>query len=85
MNLNDLMQKAVKEKKENPNKNIDIKKFSAFLYLGTRIILIYLFFIFFVGKFLANSLKYDNLFLLAIILATLTNMYIVYITIKQID
>ncbi len=83
MNLNDLMKKAIKNKNDNKNNEVNIKKAQIFLLLGTRIILIYLMFIFLVGKYIAQLLGYNNLYFLSVLIATLFNIYVIVEAIKQ--
>lgn len=77
--LNNLLKKAIiKEHKEKQkNREIDTKTPYLFISLGIRLLLIYLFFIFVIGKFLAKMIGYNNLFFTAIILATIVNIYII--------
>lgn len=83
--LNNLLKKAIiKENKEKQkSKEIDTKTPYLFISLGIRLLLIYLFFIFAIGKFLAKMIGYNNLFFTAIILATIVNIYIIKDLIKK--
>ena len=83
--LNNLLKKAIiKENKEKQkSKEIDTRTPYLFISLGIRILLIYLFFIFVIGKFLAKMIGYNNLFFTSIILATIVNIYIIKDLIKK--
>ncbi len=83
--LNNLLKSAIiKESKEKQkSKEIDTKTPYLFISLGIRLLLIYLFFIFTIGKFLAKILNFNNLYFLAIILATIVNIYIIKDLIKK--
>lgn len=83
--LNNLLKSAIiKESKEKQkSKEIDTKTPYLFISLGIRFLLIYLFFIFTIGKFLAKILNFNNLYFLAIILATIVNIYIIKDLIKK--
>ena len=61
-------------KKIKVNKNINLQQIFLFLSTGFRIILIYMFFIFFIGDMLAKLLHLKNLYFLAIILGTIANI-----------
>lgn len=83
--LNNLLKSAIiKESKEKQkSKEIDTKTPYLFISLGIRLLLIYLFFIFTIGNFLAKILNFNNLYFLAIILATIVNIYIIKDLIKK--
>lgn len=83
--LNNLLKSAIiKESKEKQkSKEIDTKTPYLFISLGIRFLLIYLFFIFTIGNFLAKILNFNNLYFLAIILATIVNIYIIKDLIKK--
>lgn len=83
--LNNLLKSAIiKESKEKQkSKEIDTKIPYLFISLGIRLLLIYLFFIFTIGNFLAKILNFNNLYFLAIILATIVNIYIIKDLIKK--
>lgn len=83
--LNDLMNKMIKKEINNKTKNreVNFSNITLIMTLGIRIILIYLLFIFLVGKYTAELLGYNNLYFLSIILATLCNVYIIYQVIKD--
>ena len=83
MNLNDILKKTIKDKNEEADKNINISKIQLLVSLGIRIVLIYMLFIFFVGKYIANILGFTNLYFVSIILGTLTNVYIVFEILKK--
>lgn len=83
MKLNESLEKIANKKKDNPDKNVNIKNIQVFSSLGIRTILIYLFFIFLVGKVLAEFLGYNNLYLVSIIIATIVNIYIIFDTFKK--
>ena len=84
MNLDKLLKKAIEEKENKKSGNIDIQTFRLFLNFGTRVAIIYLLFIFLIGKYLAKALNYNNLYSLAIIIATIVNIYLLIDTIKKI-
>lgn len=83
--LNNLLKSAIiKESKEKQkSKEIDTKTPYLFISLGIRLLLIYLFFIFTIGNFLAKILNFNNLYFLAIIIATIVNIYIIKDLIKK--
>lgn len=83
--LNNLLKKAIiKESKEKQkSKEIDTKTPYLFISLGIRLLLIYLFFIFTIGNFLAKILNFNNLYFLSIIIATIVNIYIIKDLIKK--
>ena len=83
MNLNNLLKKVVESKSENVDKNVDIAKIQGFVLLGIRIATIYVFFIFFVGKYIANILGFTELYFISIILGTIVNIYIVFETFRK--
>ena len=83
MNLNDILKKTIKDKNEEADKNINISKIQLLISLGIRIVLIYMHFIFFVGKYIANILGFTNLYFVSIILGTLANVYIVFEILKK--
>ncbi len=83
MNLNDILKKTIKDKNEEADKNINISKIQLLISLGIRIVLIYMLFIFFVGKYIANILGFTNLYFVSIILGTLANVYIVFEILKK--
>lgn len=83
MNLDDLMKKVIVNKKD--KKNIDFNFVNICMTIGVRIILNYLFFIFFIGKFLAKVFKFNNLYFTSIILATIYNILITVNTIKVLN
>ena len=83
MNLNDILKKTIKDKNEEVDKNINISKIQLLVSLGIRIVLIYMLFIFFVGKYIANILGFKNLYFVSIILGTLANVYIVFEILKK--
>lgn len=82
MSLNELMKKVIDKYSTNTNKNISIRKMQLMISLGTRIIIIYLLFIFTVGKHLAKYLGYNNLYFVSILMATLVNIKIVFDVVK---
>jgi hypothetical protein len=71
--LDKKLEEAV-EKKEIVNENINVKPVIPFISLGIQMVIIYLLFIFLVGNLLASFLGYNNLYFLAIILGTITNI-----------
>ena len=83
--LNNLLKSAIiKESKEKQkSKEIDTKTPYLFISLGIRLLLIYLFFIFTIGNFLAKILNFNNLYFLSIIIATIVNIYIIKDLIKK--
>lgn len=83
--LNNLLKSAIiKESKEKQkSKEIDAKTPYLFISLGIRLLLIYLFFIFTIGKVLAKILNFNNLYFLSIIIATIVNIYIIKDLIKK--
>lgn len=83
MKLNESLEKIASKKKVNPDKNISIKNIQVFSSLGIRTVLIYLFFIFVVGKFLAEAFDCDNFYLVSIIIATVVNIYLLFDTLKK--
>ncbi len=83
MNLNDLLKKTIKNKKESPSKNINLQIIQMYILLGTRIVLIYLFFIFLIGKYIAKLFGYNNLYFTSIIIATIINFYIIFEVIEK--
>lgn len=68
------IENKVNIKKIKVNKNINLQPIFLFLSTGFRIILIYMFFIFFIGDMLAKLLHLNNLYFLAIILGTIANI-----------
>ena len=68
------IENKVNIKKIKVNKNINLQQIFLFLSTGFRIILIYMFFIFFIGDMLAKLLHLKNLYFLAIILGTIANI-----------
>lgn len=83
MSLNDLLKKAIKDRSKEIDKNVNVNKIQLLISLGIRIILIYMFFIFFIGKYIANILGFTNLYFISILLGTLTNIYIVFEVFKK--
>lgn len=83
--LNNLLKSAIiKESKEKQkSKEIDTKTPYLFISLGIRLLLIYLFFIFTIGNFLAKILNFNNLYFISIIIATIVNIYIIKDLIKK--
>jgi len=84
MSLNDeLLKRTIKDKSKVSNKNIDTSKIQLIISLGIRVILIYIFFIFFIGKYIAIALGFSNLYFISIILGTIVNAYIIFDVFKK--
>lgn len=87
MILDDLLKEAVNEKeKKNNNENnreIDIRTNYLFVSFGTRMVLVYLFFIIVIGQKFANFLNLKDLYLVSIVLATIVNIYMIIDLIKK--
>ncbi len=83
--LNDSLEKTIRkeEKEKKKSKNIDVRSGYLFVSLGTRISMIYLFFIFVIGKYLAQYFKSNNFYLISIALATIINVYIIINMLKN--
>lgn len=72
--LNKNLEKTI-EKKLTKVEEVNIRPvFFLLLSAGIQIILVYLFFIYLVGNLLASYLGYNNLYFVAIILGTITNV-----------
>lgn len=83
MSLNKLLKKAIRDRNRETDKNVDINKMQLLISLGIRIVIIYVFFIFFIGKYIANILGFTDLYFISILLGTFTNIYIVFEVFKK--
>ncbi len=87
MILDDLLKEAVNEKeKKNNNENnreIDIRTNYLFVSFGTRMVLVYLFFIIVIGQKFAHFLNLKDLYFVSIVLATIVNVYMIIDLIKK--
>ena len=81
MSLNEMLEEALEKKQKTPEKDIILKNY-IFLTLGITSTINYLLFIF-LGKFIANIIKVNNLVFLSILVATFFNVYIIFRNIKQ--
>jgi len=71
--LNKKLEETIK-KEEEPKEEINVKPFISMFSFGIQIALVYLIFIYLVGHLLALLLKVDNLYFIAIVLATIANI-----------
>lgn len=81
--LNNLLKKAIIDKGKTKHRDINVKTNYLFISLGIRIMMIYLFFIFLVGKYLAILLNLNDLYLFSVFIATIINIYIIRDVIKK--